>query len=133
LKSVRILIADDHPEIRRVLRRLLTLEDWHVCAEAADGPEAIQAARQHHPDVIIMDLSMPHMSGIQAAIEILKECPNTLIMLITAFELSETDVCDTGIRGSVSKIALNRIPDGIRAMLRGEEFHMMTQGPDRIG
>ena len=131
VKSVRILIVDDHPEIRRALRRLLTLENWHVCAEAADGLQAIQATRQHNPDVIIMDVSMPYMSGLQAAIEIRKESPSTLIMLITGFDLSEQEVRATGVRGSVSKIDLNRIPAGIRALLRGEEFHSMSAEPGR--
>src|SRR5258705_9470344 len=83
--SVRILIVDDHPEIRRALRRLLSLEQgWQVCAEAADGLEAIDATREHKPDFIIMDLSMPHMSGIRACAEIRKEFPAILIMILTS-------------------------------------------------
>jgi CheY-like chemotaxis protein len=131
LKSVRILIVDDHAEVRRALHRLLTLESWHVCAEAADGVEAIQAVRQHHPDVVVMDVSMPQMSGIQAAVEIRTQSPTTLIMLISANRLSEREVRETGARGSLSKCALNRVTDGINAMLRGEEFYAMTAAPDR--
>jgi DNA-binding NarL/FixJ family response regulator len=78
-----------------------------------------------------MDVSMPHLSGIQAAIEIGKACPATLIMLVTALELSEKEVREAGVRGSLSKSALYRIADGIRSMLRGEEFHSMTARPDR--
>ena len=98
---------------------------------AADGVEAIQAVRQHHPDVVVMDVSMPQMSGIQAAVEIRTQSPTTLIMLISANRLSEREVRETGARGSLSKCALNRVTDGINAMLRGEEFYAMTAAPDR--
>ena len=128
---VRILIVDDHAGIRLALRRLLTVENWQICAEAADGLEAIQAARVHSPDVIVMDVSMPYLSGIQAAIEIGKLSPATLIMFVTALELTEQQVRETGARGSLRKSALNRTVDGIRAMLRGEEFHSNDGTPSR--
>jgi DNA-binding NarL/FixJ family response regulator len=131
--AVRIMVVDDHAGIRQALRRLLTVGNWQVCAEAADGREAIDAAQAHNPDVVVMDVSMPHMSGLQAALEIREVCPDTPIVLVSAMELSEAEVRETGARGWLSKTALDRIGDVINAMLRGDEFHSVTPRPDRHG
>jgi len=128
--SVRLLIVDDHAEVRKALRTLVTRENWHVCGEAKDGVEAIQATRLHQPDVILMDLFMPHMCGLQAADEIRKEFPATLIMLLTTMDASiEQAARNVGVRGSVSKMATQNIVPCIRAMLRGDEFHDLRDTP----
>jgi DNA-binding NarL/FixJ family response regulator len=130
VESVRLLIVDDHAEVRKALRRLLTVEDFDVCAEAADGLEAIQATRLFKPDVILMDLFMPHMTGLQAAEEIRKEFPATPIMLVTSTDASiEQAARNVGIRGTVSKMATQEIVPCIRAMLRGDEFHRLGDNP----
>jgi DNA-binding NarL/FixJ family response regulator len=129
---VRLLIVDDHAEVRKAIRRLVTVENWEVCGEAGDGDGAIQAARQLKPDVIIMDLFMPGMTGIQAAAEIRKEFPAMLIMLVTTLDARiEEAARKVGIRGTVSKMATDQIVRGIQAMLRGEEFHQLRDKPDR--
>ena len=130
VESVRLLIVDDHAEVRKALRRLLTVEDFDVCGEATDGLEAIQATRLFKPDVILMDLFMPHMTGLQAADEIRKEFPATLIMLVTTTDTSiEQAARNVGIRGTVSKMAMQDIVPCIRAMLRGDEFHRRGDNP----
>jgi len=132
VESARLLIVDDHAEVRKALRRLVTLEDWHVCGEAADGLEAIHATRLFKPNVVLMDLFMPHMTGLQAADEIRKEFPATLIMLVTTTDASiEQAARDVGIRGTVSKMAMQDIVPCIRAMLRGDEFHRLGDNPGR--
>jgi len=124
---MRLLIVDDQPEVRKALRRLLTVEDFDVCGEAADGLEAIQATRRLHPDLIVMDLLMPHMTGIEAAHEIRNEFPSMLIMLVTPEPSIVEAARNAGIRGTVSKMALANLVPGIRAVLRGEEFHRLGE------
>jgi DNA-binding NarL/FixJ family response regulator len=132
VESVRLLIVDDHAEVRKALRRLLSVEDFDVCGEAGDGLEAIQATRLFNPDVILMDLFMPHMTGLQAADEIRQEFPDMLIMLVTTTDASiEQAARDVGIRGTVSKTAMQDIVPCIRAMLRGDEFHRLGDNPGR--
>jgi DNA-binding NarL/FixJ family response regulator len=130
LDPVRLLIVDDHAEVRKALCRLVTAENWHVCGEAGDGVEAIDAARRLKPDLIIMDLFMPGMTGIQAADQIRREFPTMLIMLVTTLDASiEEAARKVGIRGTVSKMATEKIVPGIQAMLRGEEFHQLHNKP----
>jgi len=82
--ALRILIADDHPGIRRSLRSLvLSHREWDVCGEAGNGLEAVEKAEQLHPDVILLDVSMPGMSGIEAASRIHGEIPQTQILIVT--------------------------------------------------
>ena len=129
---MRLLIVDDHPEVRKALRTLLTVEDFEVCGEATDGLEAVQATRQLHPDLIVMDLLMPHMTGIEAAHEIRKEFPAMLIMLVTLEPSIVEAARNVGIRGTLSKMDLAKLVPGIRAMLRGEQFHQLRDTPSSV-
>ena len=87
--STRILIADDDATIRLLLRRLLEKHpSWHVCGDASNGAEAIQKIDQLEPDVVVMDLSMPIMTGLQAATEIVKTHPRLPMLLISVQEVS---------------------------------------------
>jgi DNA-binding NarL/FixJ family response regulator len=79
-----VLIADDNPTIRKLLYRMFEREEnYDLCADAEDGKEAIELALQHHPDLIILDLSMPVMNGLEAAHELKKLMPNVPIILFT--------------------------------------------------
>jgi DNA-binding NarL/FixJ family response regulator len=79
-----ILIADDNSNVRRALRSLLQLGgEWEICGEAKDGGEAIEKVRTLNPDLLILDLAMPVMNGLDAAREIRKIAPNTRIVLYT--------------------------------------------------
>jgi DNA-binding NarL/FixJ family response regulator len=74
LGGVRILIAEDHEAVRRGVRSLIASHsDWEICGEAVDGLDAVEKAKSARPDVIILDISMPKMSGLQAAPLIKKE------------------------------------------------------------
>ena len=79
-----ILIADDSPMIRKMLCQLFKVEeDYGICAEATNGQEAIDLAMQHRPDLIILDMSMPVLNGMQAAKELKKIMPEVPIILFT--------------------------------------------------
>lgn len=82
--STRILIADDHKVIREGLRALIaTREDMEVVGEAADGRQAVELAVSLQPDVVIMDVGMPELNGIEAARQITRSCPNTRLVALS--------------------------------------------------
>jgi DNA-binding NarL/FixJ family response regulator len=125
LMKVRILIVDDNAVVRDGLRLLLQEHaDWEVCGEGADGIEAIEKYWQPRPDLLVLDVSMPRMNGLDAAREILKLSPKTLILLYTSYLTAQLiDVAHkAGIRGTVSKNALHLVVVGLETLLRGEEF-----------
>lgn len=125
-RPTRILIADDHEVMRMGLRNLLeSIPGWSVYADAATGSEAVELALLSSPDVIIMDITMPEMNGIEAAARIATERPDIPIIMFS-LHLSE-DVVNrfkTGsIRGAVAKSEAARdLVDAIRAVLDGKTF-----------
>src|SRR3984885_8584059 len=84
--SIRILAVDDHPIVRRGIATLVNAEsDMGLVAEASNGREAIQQFRIHRPDVTLMDLQMPEMSGLDATITIRNEFPDARIIILTTY------------------------------------------------
>jgi DNA-binding NarL/FixJ family response regulator len=79
------LIADDHHVVAAALRTLLQAWGWDVLAIAGDGLEAVRLARQHSPDVAVLDVKMPRLDGLEAARRIARSCPGTAVVLLTAF------------------------------------------------
>jgi len=100
-----VLIVDDNSEIRRHLHEVFTVDDFEVCAEADNGRAAIEQAGRHRPELIILDLSMPVMTGWDAAPKLRKIVPKTPIILYTLFaeSISPTDLKEQGITAVVSK------------------------------
>jgi DNA-binding NarL/FixJ family response regulator len=89
-RRVRVLVADDHTLVRRGLVSLLAESgECEVVAEAADGLEAVEKARATHPDVAILDLAMPRLSGLEAVRRIREELPQTRVLVLTAHEEEE--------------------------------------------
>ena len=87
VQVIRVLLADDHALVREGTRRLLETEsDVEVVAEAASGEEAIAAAKKLHPDIAIMDIAMPGMGGIEATRAIKGCCPETAILVLSAYD-----------------------------------------------
>ncbi len=125
-RPVRILIADDHEVMRMGLRNLLeSVPSWSVYAEAATGLEAVELALRSSPDIVIMDITMPEMNGLEAAARIAAERPDIPIIMFS-LHLSE-DVMGrfkTGsVRGAVSKSEAARdLLDAVRAVLAGGTF-----------
>jgi DNA-binding NarL/FixJ family response regulator len=86
-RKIRILIADDHALVREGIAAFLKMsDDYEVVAEAADGVEAIEAAKKHKPDIVLMDISMPRLGGLEATVEIKKNNPQIKILVLTQYE-----------------------------------------------
>jgi DNA-binding NarL/FixJ family response regulator len=84
MKTIRILLADDHTVVRKGLRLLLESHTgFHVIADAADGREAVALAEQHAPDVVVMDVAMPILNGIEAARQIAAKLPHTAVVFLS--------------------------------------------------
>ena len=131
----RILIADDHEVVRRGLRALLETEragrDWAVCGEASTGQEAVDKSKQLKPDVVILDISMPRLNGLDAARLILKAAPNTKILVLTMHESEELirNVLDTGARGYLFKSDAGRdLVAAVDAVLSGKFYFTSKVG-----
>ena len=108
MEKKRVLIADDHPLFRHGIRALLeSTPDFEVCAEATNGEEVIARADELHPDVILMDIHMPGVNGIEATRRILSANPGIYILIVTMFEddSSVFTAMRAGARGYVLKDA----------------------------
>jgi DNA-binding NarL/FixJ family response regulator len=88
--SARILIVDDYQVARRTIRSLLTWHAMHVCGEAEDGRQAVEKVKQLHPDLVLLDINMPVMNGVQAAYEIRRIAPSTKIIFFTIHDSPDT-------------------------------------------
>jgi DNA-binding NarL/FixJ family response regulator len=121
---ITLLIVDDHATVRAGLRNLLeTNADMTVIAEAADGAESIDLVNRHRPQVVLMDLSMPHMNGIEATREILAQKPDSRIIALTSFADQErvTAMLDAGACGYLLKEdEPEDLVKGIRAAADGQ-------------
>lgn len=122
---LRILIVDDSAIFRRGLRMVLkSRPEWEVCGEAVDGAEGVAKTRELNPDLVIMDFSMPRMTGLEAAREVLKEFPRVPILLLTLFltgQLAE-EASKIGICASLQKNTMRSLMDGIDDILRREKL-----------
>lgn len=124
--SARILVADDHEVVRQGIRAILqTRPDWEICGEAIDGREAIRLAKQLHPDVIIMDITMPHLSGLEASQEIAKLQLPSRVLIFTMHESTSLapSVRRAGAHGYVVKSRAARdLIDALDRLLGGGTF-----------
>ena len=104
--ALRILIVDDHAVVRRGVRALLeSHEGWEVCGEATTGRDAVEQSRRLRPDIVVMDLSLPGLNGLDATRQILKDAPDTEVLVLTMHHSEELvrDVLQAGARGYVLK------------------------------
>ena len=102
----RILLADDHEIVRRGLRAILAARpEWEICAEATNGRQALEQAKQFKPDLVIMDIGMPDLNGLSATRQILKELPHTEVLIVTIHEPEHLvrAVLDAGAHGFLLK------------------------------
>jgi len=122
----RILIADDHPVVRSGLRRLLDAKpDFKVAAEAEDGAEAVRQALRVDVDLAILDVSMPRLTGIQAAAELHKRKPDLRLLMLSMYESEQFlfEALKAGASGYVLKSSADEdIVEACRKTMRGESF-----------
>lgn len=123
---MRVLIADDHGIVRSGLRKLLESENGiEVVAEAADGAEALEGAIEHRPDLAILDVKMPNLSGLEATREIRQNAPDVSVLMLSMHDEDRYlfEALKAGASGYVLKRAADReLIDAIRAVERGEPF-----------
>jgi DNA-binding NarL/FixJ family response regulator len=124
MTKIRVLLADDQDIIRTGLTIILNHQaDLEVIGQAADGLEAVEAAKQLHPDVILMDIKMPHLNGIQATRQIVAALPKTQIIILTTYDTD--DWVFDGIRAGAIGYLLkdtsgDNLAEAVRGALRGE-------------
>jgi DNA-binding NarL/FixJ family response regulator len=120
---IRVLLADDQPLVRAGLRALLDEDGIEVVADAADGSEAVRLTVQHRPDLVLMDIRMPVMNGIDATRRIVEAVPAARVVMLTTYDLDE--YVYTALRAGASGFALKdaepaELLRGLRAVVRGE-------------
>jgi DNA-binding NarL/FixJ family response regulator len=107
MKKTRILLVDDHQVVRRGVAGLIrdARPDWELCGEASTGREAVAVAAMAEPDIVVMDISMPEMNGLEATREILKNNPATEVLILSMHESEQIvhDVLSAGARGYILK------------------------------
>ncbi|SDJ05325.1 two component transcriptional regulator, LuxR family [Lentzea albidocapillata subsp. violacea] len=124
--TVRILLADDHALVRRGVRMILDNEpDLEVVGEAGDGAEAISLARRDKPDLAILDIAMPRLTGLQAARELSRLLPDLRILILTMYDNEQYffEALKAGASGYVLKSVADRdLVEACRSAMRGEPF-----------
>jgi two-component system, NarL family, response regulator LiaR len=123
-RIISIMLADDHPFIRQALKILLESEpDMKIIAEASNGLEAVELATKFHPDVVIMDIGMPVMNGLEATRQIKEKCPDVAILVLTIFTDNQhvLGILNAGAAGYLTKEVFgDEVIRAIRAIIAGE-------------
>lgn len=132
--SVRVLMVDDHDVVRRGIRSVLANEsDLEVVGEAAAGMEAVRKAEELQPDLILLDISLPDINGIDVAVRIRKIAPESQILFLSQHDSIQVanEALKTGARGFVAKAdAARELPGAIRTVISGSIFlsERLTKG-----
>jgi DNA-binding NarL/FixJ family response regulator len=123
-QNTRILLVDDHPLVRRALRDILEQEsDLEVIAEAGDGHQAVEMTEHYHPDIVIMDISMPVLNGVEATKRIKASYPSTAVLILTVHTDVETifSILQAGASGYLVKSIFGpEVIHTIRAVMDGD-------------
>jgi len=123
MKKLRLMLVDDQSLFREALRTLLALqEDFEIVAEAGNGERAVALAKAHKPDVILMDLRMPVMGGVEATRRVLAAAPATRVVVLTTFEEDEEifDALRAGALGYLLKAcSADKLCESVRAAAKG--------------
>jgi len=124
VNKTRIMLADDHPLLRQALRNVLEKQhDFEVIAEASDGEEAVKLATKLIPDVVIMDISMPKLNGLEATRQIKANCPTIAVLVLTVHSDKEhvINILQAGAGGYLTKSVYgDEVIHAVRALVAGE-------------
>lgn len=126
MKPLRILIADDHDLMRRGVKSLLQAHaGWEVCGEATTGREAVTKAEELKPDILILDISMPDLNGVEAARRVRKASANTEILILSMHYSDQLirEIVDAGVRGYIVKSDSDRdLVTAVEALSKHKPF-----------
>lgn len=126
MQKIRVLVVDDHTIVRDGICALLALAgDMEVVGEATNGSEALVKVKEFHPDVVLMDIAMPIMGGLEATRRINKEFPKVKVLVLTQYDDKEYffPVIESGASGFISKAAASSdLTTGIRSVFRGDSY-----------
>ena len=132
MTTLRILVADDHEIVRQGIRALLQAHPgWEVCAEAADGREAVEKAAEFKPDITVVDIGMPNLNGLNATRQILQQNPQAKVLILTMHESEQVlrEVLDVGARGYLLKSDAGRdLVTAIETLQRNKTFFSSQVG-----
>jgi DNA-binding NarL/FixJ family response regulator len=130
MKKISVLLADDHTIVRQGLRSLLALEpDIEVVAEAEDGRQAVRLAKQLEPGVVVMDIAMPQLNGLEATRQIIKEKISAKVLILSSYSDDELiqQLTEAGATGYLIKqTAANDLISAIREVHKGNAFYSPT-------
>ena len=122
---IRVLLADDHKPFREALRNMLQRDpDIEVAGEAGDGIRAVELARSLLPDVVVMDIRMPRLNGIEAIAQLLAVHPpvKVIVLSVNSERIFASEMLAAGARGYVTKSDAEELPRAIRAVLNNLEY-----------
>ena len=124
--SIRVVLVDDHALVRQGFRRILEDDpDLTVVGEASNGTDAIALVKKTDPDVVVMDMAMPEMSGLHATMEIIKQRPGTKVLILSMYsdEQYVRNALDAGAKGYILKSAIeNDLTRAVKAVATGEQY-----------
>src|SRR5271154_1746555 len=126
MSTLKLLLADDHEIVRQGLRSILAgIRDCEIVGEVADGRQAVAMARQLNPDIVVLDIAMPGLNGLEATRQILKGRPQTKILILTMHESDSVirEVLDAGARGYILKTDAGRdLVSAVESLRRNKTF-----------
>jgi DNA-binding NarL/FixJ family response regulator len=126
MPTLKLLLADDHEIVRQGLRSMLEAQrDCHIVGEAADGRQAVTMTKELNPDVVILDIGMPSLNGLEATRQILKMRPQTKVLILTMHESDSVirEVLDAGARGYILKTDAGRdLVSAVESLRRNKTF-----------
>jgi len=138
MKRITVLLAEDHMIVREGFRKMLELEDdFEVVGEAPDGRQAVALAKKYHPDVVLMDIAMPLLNGLEATRQVLKEVPATKVLMLSAHsdDAYVTNATESGASGFLLKqTSAHDVCRAIREVKKGNKFFSpsISRRQDRI-
>lgn len=122
--KIRVILADDHPLLRQALRNVLERHpDFQVVGEASDGEEAVRLATRLMPDVVVMDINMPKLNGLEATQQIKMKCPKVAVLVLTVYDDIQhiLGIIEAGAAGYLTKSVFgDEVVNAIRGVVAGE-------------